>query len=271
MDGNLNVDDIIDDDDQSTDDDNGDKNQNDDELTDDDKDYLNNDDDNGDDDSGDVASENKKLLEEVKSLRKKKSQLNKALHQARQKNKQTNSDEPVNYSDEDLVGLVDRYKDDPAALLQIMRFVGTQSAKQQTDFANLEKVKQNHDAYVVDRWPEMADEDSELYQQANETKQALKLEDHPLGDYIALSTLICEALPDLQKVSYDQGVNDAKKGTVKANRQIETNIQKNKLTPSHKENVGGESMSAISRKVAKQMNLTKRQIALMKKIKKTGR
>lgn len=195
---------------------------------------------------------------EVEQLRQEKKNLNTALHQARDKEKKRKAEaeeETPYYTDEQLKEMWDEADGDRDALFTIMSYRNTRDSKHSMDADKLEQVKAQHDAYMLENWPFMSDEDSEVCQHVQNMKESLQLEDNPIGDYLSLGVSVLEELDDIKQLSYDQGVKDAKSGTVEVEKNRKGKIKSNSLTPSGKKTVVKGSMSASSKEVAKRLGI----------------
>lgn len=219
-----------------------------------------------DEEDDDVDDDTKKnpLDDELEQLKLDKKNLNIALHQARQerKKKSTETEEEV-LTDTQLQEILAEHKDDPEVMLNVVKYMSQKTTKDQTDVAQVAETKAQYDSYVLDRWPDMRDETSELSQHVAQSKLQLQIDNHPMGDYLALGASILEELPNLQKASYEQGVADSKNGTVETKRKEK--IKSNTLTPSGKKTVVKGSIPASSLKTAKQMGLTPSQFKIYQK------
>lgn len=192
----------------------------------------------------------------ITQLETEKRNLNVALHQARQERKPKQEAPPETLTPDQIKQLLKEHGDDPEVMYNLVQYIAGQSSREQTNVNELSQLKKQSDNYVYQRWPSMADESSELFQKTHETAKSLRVADHPLGDYLALATLICEELPNIQKQSYEEGRTSALKG--KAEKTRKQTIKTNVLTPSgsgKEKETGGELPSEFLA-TAKQMGMS---------------
>lgn len=192
----------------------------------------------------------------ITQLETEKRNLNVALHQARQERKTKQETPQDTLSPDQIKQLLKEHGDDPEVMYNLVQYIAGQSSREQTNVNELSQLKKQSDSYVYQRWPSMADESSELFQKAKETAKGLRIADHPMGDYLALTSLVCEELPNIQKQSYEEGRADALKG--KAEKTRKRTVKTNVLTPSgsgKEKETGGELPSEFLA-TAKQMGMS---------------
>jgi hypothetical protein len=197
------------------------------------------------------VDELKKEIYELKTL---KNNLQRALSQARQEKKQPSSQEVL--SPAQVKQIIAEHGDNPEVMYNIVQYVASQSTNKQLDANRVSAMRSEHDKYISQRWPEMADEDSQLSVLAKDTMGSLQLENHPLGKYLALSSLICEQLPNYQKMAYEQGKADALKGKAEKGRQ--KGVKADVITPagSGRKAQGGDNLPEQFVQTASQLNMT---------------
>lgn len=122
--------------------------------------------------------------EKAELLRKNK-ELNRALHEERQKRKWATEKEEVVLTDEQVIGLLEEYKDDPRTLLNVIKYQAAQAAKGATKQAvedeGVKAKKAEADAYLNKSFPGLNEEGSELRAAVDKTKEYIGVKDHPLG------------------------------------------------------------------------------------------
>lgn len=185
------------------------------------------------------------LRKKIEELEKGKKDLNIALHQSRQAKKEAPKQEN-NLTPDQIKELLAEHKDDPEVLYNLVNYIASQSAQSQLSVKETEELKAKSEAFVKERWPDIKDPGSDLSKALNNTIASLHLESHPLKNYLGIGALIAEKLPEIQKIAYEQGVEDAMKGKAKPKN----------LTPSS----GAKGKKkAISNDTVKQLKLTKSQ------------
>lgn len=213
--------------------------------------------------------------EKAELLRKNK-ELNRALHMERQKRKEAApGKEEVVLSDEQVIGLLEEYKDDPRTMLNVIKYQAAQAAKGATKQAvedeGVKAKKAEADAYLNKSFPGLNEEGSELRAAVDKTKEYIGVKDHPLGDLIGTAVEYLRAGPTLMRQAYEKGVADAKAGKAEEARkgEIKETVLAPKGSPPGKK---GEASNADIADVAKRLGLkTPQQIALLKKLRAGGK
>lgn len=204
------------------------------------------------------------IEKEVLALRNQVANLNKALHQERQSKKgEKRTDEEETLTPDQLRQLMKEHKDDPDTMFNIMSYMMEQGSKKASREAiakeEQSKKKALHDAYIAKRWPSMQDPNSELHQATMVAKKNLGIEDHPLSDYLAAASIICDQLDNIKNAEYERGKQDGLKGKVEDTRKKD--VKESSLTPSGKTQTTGKSgtLKGTYADTAKQLNMTKSQ------------
>lgn len=206
-----------------------------------------------------ITEAEKEYMTKIKQLEKEKKGLNTALHQARQHKKTAKKETEEVLTPDQIKTLLKEHAGDEEVLYNIVQYMSEQTNKEQIDATELNMVKTQHDAYVVEHWPDMADETSELSQKVDATMTRLRVENHPMNKYIAISALITEELPNIRKAAYEQGLAAGKKGGKKTpvTKKNKTNV----LTPAGIKSTKTKKSNLSDNlvKTAKQMGLSKAQ------------
>ena len=212
----------------------------------------------------DFKSERDDLLRKNKDL-------NKALHEARQKK---GGDEEASLTDDQIKGILEEYKDDPSTLINVIKYIAKSTAKGEAD-KSIDSVQIKHKQKVTEEfihktYPSLLEDGSQIRTTVDKMKDEYLLKDHPLGEYLATSVTIMGALPSILKSAYDKGIADFQAGKAEKSRQ-----QLNKeldLTPKGKK--GGEKIESTPaiQDVASRLGLSSpKQIALLKKLTASGK
>ena len=203
--------------------------------------------------------------EKAELLRKNK-ELNRALHEERQKRKEKDE---VALTDDQIMGLLNEYKDDPRTLLNVIKYQAQQAARGETKKAvedeGTKAKKAEADAYLAKTFPDLDKDGSELRTAVNKTKEYIGVADHPMGDLIGTAVEYLRAGPVLMRQAYEKGVADAKAGKAEEARKGE--IKETLLTPKGSPPGKREASTPEIADVAKRLGLTSpRQLALLKKL-----
>lgn len=126
-------------------------------------------------------------------------------------------EEPASaFTPEQLKQLMKDHANDPEVMYNIINHMTKEAAKKGTSEAvdSVEEVrkKAEHDTFVSQKYPALSDPSSGLREQVDSVKGGLGIGDHVQGDYMAISCLINEKLPDITKEAYEKGKADALKG-----------------------------------------------------------
>lgn len=204
------------------------------------------------------------LQNSVKKLEGDKRNLNKALHEARQK-KVEKEDAPL--TDEQLLKILADNEDDPQAILNVVKYQAEKAAKKASGevVSDVEMKKKGKEAGDILRnmYPSLDDDSSDMRKAVNETKSYYGLDDHPLGDFFATGVQILNVLPDLISSAEKRGKESTLKGEAddKRKKSIKDNL-------SHKggKKVLSTGLTESQTETATQLNLSDAQMKTFKKI-----
>ena len=210
----------------------------------------------------------------VKDMKKHNSDLNGAVARYRkqvkelQENKKGDKEEQL--SDDQLKQLMVEHADDKDTMFNIMKYMrdqgATQAGEKMADLENVKKIKAFNDQNITKLFPEAAKEGSQARTTADQMKANLGLNEHPAGDFLALSSVLVAEIPDIQKQAYDQGRSDERAGKLEANRK--KGIKDNSLdsVSGDKTKAKSSGMSGSMAETAKQMGLSKSATKIMEKL-----
>lgn len=199
----------------------------------------------GDDDSGKKKAEDDPVARQITDLNARinrlendKSDLKKALHQARQDKKQDKG-EPLD--DNQILAILNEHKDDPTVLLNTIKYVAKQHAagakKDAVDDVEISNQRRDLDNYCANMYGEnWTNEDSTIRKNVVKARENFKLGDHPFGDFLGLAAGFFMNFPTIQKNIIEKAKADALKG--KAEDAREGQIKDGSL-PSGKKTGGG--------------------------------
>lgn len=215
----------------------------------------------------DVTKDYESLKGNYDSLQKHKGDLDKALHGLRQEIKTLKAgpketDDDAEFTDSQLLGLMETHKDDPATMLQIMRHEAKQAAKNQgketvQDLAT-GSLKKETDAFLLDKYPNFFSEDSEIRPVINEAKERFGLTDHPIGDFYAAGAVALHSLPQIMQSEFERGKKEALGGKAENKRIVDIG-KKTPADPGKRSSKPSTTLSGTAAETAKQMNLNKAQ------------
>ncbi len=199
------------------------------------------------------------LEQRLTTLETKKKNLEIALHKERQAKKATPKEEEAALTDDQLKKIMEE-NPDPDTQLRVMRYMAQQVAKgakkDAIDEVTVSAKAKQMNAYLLQNYPALADESSDMRTEVDATKEALGFTDHPYGDYIATGVRVLENLPDILKQAYEKGKVAALGEGAEAARKAK--IKGEELTPGGKRGgseSGGDGLTASQKEAAKRMGL----------------
>jgi len=188
-------------------------------------------------------SEAGKLRADLDRIRRDKSDLKKALHEERQKNKKK-EDEPV-LTETELAKIVEEHKDDPAVLMNAVKYMVQQQVKGvKKEAVNEVEVKAKQEQFntvLRERYKDFDDEDSPIRKSTEKAKDIMGLKDHPYGDVLGAAVTVFANQQAISKYWFEEGKKAATDEKINSAR--EKQIADGKVTPP-----GSKSTVAISSK-----------------------
>ena len=214
----------------------------------------------------DIAKERDELVRKNKDL-------NRALHEARTAKKAETKEEVV-LTDEQIKGLLEEYKDDPATLMNVMKYMAQQAAKGEAkktiSDADVVRKKKEAEDYIYKTYPDLTVEDSQLRAQVNRVKDELGIQEHPFGELFGTAVSFFTAAPMILKEAYDKGRADAEAGVAEKTRK--ELIKGTGLSPKGKSAGATGGLAENVKDVSQRLGLTSpKQIALLKKLTAAGK
>lgn len=205
------------------------------------------------------------LQEKLTRLEGDKKNLNKALHEARQK-KAAKEDAPL--TEDQLLKILQDNEGDPQTMLNIVKYQAEQAAKKVSGdvLSDAETKKKGKEANSVLKkmYPSLDDDSSEMRTAVDETKSYYGLDGHPLGDYFATGVQVLNALPSLIEAAERRGKDAALKDNADVKRKESI---KDNLTPKGgKKTPPGAGLTMSQKEAADQLNLTPGQLKTYKQI-----
>ena len=206
-----------------------------------------------------VETENEKVLKEERDvLLKKKRDLEIALHKERQAKKAAKKDDEFPLTRQQLKQILDENPGDTETQMRVMEYMMNKAATEKKDEALSEvhtgNTKREMEDFLLNKYPALADETSEMRLEVEQTKSKYGIADHPFGDYFAVGTRVMESLPDIIQQAYEKGKADAV--SKKADDKRREKISESDLTPPGKKK--GDSSGVLTKDqlaTAKQLGL----------------
>ncbi len=207
---------------------------------------------------------------ELDYLRKKKRELETALHKERQKKKADSAKPDDDLTDEQLAQIM-RDNPDEETRLRVSRYIAQREAKKAKADAMTEvdtvRKQQLMASYLQKQYPALYEEGSEMRQEVEQAKAALGITNHPFADYFATGVKVMENLPTIMKEAYEKGKADALAG--KADEKRKDRIKDESLADKGKSGggkSGKEGLSGSEASTAKQMGFKGRQLEIYKQL-----
>jgi hypothetical protein len=124
-------------------------------------------------------------------------------------------EESPKFTDAQIVELLSTHKDDPAVLFQIMKQVSSQEgaakAKVAVEDQEVQTIRKTADDFISNNFPSYLKEDSEDRHKLAKAKGILRVEDHPLGDFLGVAGIALMQLPNIIENIKKQAAEDAAK------------------------------------------------------------
>lgn len=213
------------------------------------------------------------LKQRLKDLETDKKDLNKALHQARQKTKAIKKEGESPLSDAQLLKILEDNEDDPQTILNVVRYAAEQAAKKETGeaiiSADLKAKQKEAEKTLYEMYPSLSDESSDIRKAVDETKSYYGLDGNALGDFFATGVQVLNALPGLLESAEKRGreLGLKSKTDVKRKEGIKDNLSLSK----RKEKSFAGGLSTTQFETAKQLGLDEAQMKTYQKlVGKTG-
>jgi hypothetical protein len=226
-------------------------------------------DDGNKDDKGKDTPTLESLQAEINKLKGDKSNLKKALHEARQerKSKGKADDDEDTLTDTQIDAIIEQHKDDPATMRNLIRYIAKKEAKgikkDAMGEAEMLTRKREADQLLRNRIKDFDDDESENRAAILTVKGKLGLDDHPMGDLLAAGFIAFEASPRI----YQAGVEAGKKMALseKGEKGRKEEIKDGQI-PKGKGSDGKGKISKVSAETVKQMNLNPRQAKIYERL-----
>lgn len=180
------------------------------------------------------------------------------------KTEKKESKEPE-FSDAQLLDLLEQHSDDKPVMLQIIKQVAKQQSGDMADAKikgqEIKQKKATIDNFVLQNYSTFVTDDTPEHQELQKAKAFMHIEDHPLGDYLAIAALELAGLPKTIEQVRKSAVEEALKKNGEAGRKKavkETSMgdskPKKKIVESDDDNSESRFLAT-----AKQMGLNKEQ------------
>ena len=186
--------------------------------------------------------------------------LNKALHQERQKKAEPKTDEAL--TDTQLKELFKLHADDPEELFKLTQYTAQRAArmsKEETlNAVEVAEQRKQAEAHVMSRWKPVLEgpEGPQVRQAVDGFKRIMGIENHPLAEHLAFGVFVHENLPQIQTFWFEKGKAEAL--TAAADKGRKDGLKEKNLAPAK----GGKDAPATAGKEsqylanAKQLGLT---------------
>lgn len=176
--------------------------------------------------AADKAPDLSKQFEELKAQNEKlQKELKRKFYNFRQERKQQAkegvADKPQ-FTDAQLLKILEEHRDDPAVTLQVIKHMTEQASskvkKEAVEDTVIQQRKEVTQQWLQQNAPEIFDEESELRPMHERMLHEMRLEDHPLGDFLAAAAAKMTVLPDLLKQAEEAGRQKALAEAAEATR-----------------------------------------------------
>lgn len=131
------------------------------------------------------------------------------------RDKEATAEPKAKFSDGQLLKILEEHAGEPAVLLQVMKHLTDGKAeeveKKAAESAEIRQQKKVAEDWVRTNAPQVYDEGSEMHQQHQAVKAQMHLEDHPLGDFLALAAGQMASYQENLKKAIEQAREDERK------------------------------------------------------------
>jgi hypothetical protein len=107
------------------------------------------------------------------------------------------------FTDAQMLKILEEHRDDPAVTLQVIKHMteqaGAKIKKEAVEDSTIVQQKTQADTWLRANIPQLYEEGSELREKTDEIRQTLRLNDHPLGDFLAVAAAQVSAIPNMIK------------------------------------------------------------------------
>jgi hypothetical protein len=159
----------------------------------------------------DLAKQFEELKQQNLELQK---QLNRKFYNLRQERKQKEAEgapdanKPPQFTDAQLLKILEEHRDDPAVQLQVIKHMTEQSAakvkKEAVEDSTIKQQQQQAEGWLKNNVPDLFDEGSELRAKTDEMRNLMRLDTHPLGDFLAVAAAQMAAYPEMIKQAREE-------------------------------------------------------------------
>ena len=212
----------------------------------------------------------KNLRTQLERLQTDKTNLNKALHQERQKLKtvKKESEETEPLDEKQLLKILEENEGDSQTILNIVKYQAEQAARKITGevvtTADLKNKQKEMNTTLYSMYPSLSDESSDMRKAVDETMDYYNLKTHPLGEAAAVGIQVLSSLPNMLAAAEKRGKEGALKE--KADSSRKTSIKDNVSLSSKKSLKDTDELTGSRQEAAKQLNLTPSQMKTYKKL-----
>ena len=215
------------------------------------------------DEKSELQKELDRLKAEKEKLQKDRDRAFYNLRKAKAENKPDKKDSEVEFSDTQLLQLIEEHRDDPAVMLQLMKQVSKQQGKAQAvdavKAAEIKQVKSQMDNFLVENFPAYVQDETVESQELTKAKALLSIDDHPFSDFLSVAGMMLMRLPAIQKEAFENGKAEALKKNGEDTRK--RNIRESNLGPGKPKTKAAvvSDTEKIAKANAKQMGMTESQ------------
>jgi hypothetical protein len=201
-------------------------------------------------------------------------ELQRALHQTRQENKQLKEGkgkESEFLTDEQVKAILEEHGNDWATVLRVVNHQAAKAAsKAKAETVNdveTKQIKERFTNFLKNDWPETLQEGSEIHGHIQQAKTDFRIEDHPLGDFLAAAAITLTNWKPSLEAAKKQARDEALKEKAEDSRKKV--VKQSGLSASKGSAAGKGTTSSIPANIAekaKQLGLNERQRAIYAKL-----
>jgi len=137
--------------------------------------------------------------------------VNKKFYELRQQKKAAKEGEEAKpaFTDAQLLKILEEHQGEPAVLLQVMKHMteagAVKAEKAAVDTAEIKQHQAQVDAWLHQNVPDLYEEGSQRRAQTDEIKSKLRLDAHPMGDFLSVAAAMLASYPDMIAKAQEEG------------------------------------------------------------------
>jgi len=192
-------------------------------------------------------------------------EINRLGYALRTASKKPETKDNSGFSDAQLLEIYNEHKDDPQVAFQVLKElaknVGKDVETNAEKKAEIVQQKKQVEGYLDRTWPTWKEEGSEVHKHIQKTKSELFLDDHPLGDFLAMASMEFRRIPMIIKQVHEYAKKEALENKAEKGRKDKIHNGKPDGTTSKPSKSKAVSLSQTEEETAKKLGLDPKKYA----------